>query len=346
MNKDKMIILLLLQFIILKILLLINIDTHPLTFLEWALFIALFLITVILFAKKLNDRKSLKHTIKQLRRANSGNLNTRLFTNGDPLFNQLVFSINELIQQLEKVQIQSIKSQISRKRLLSSISHDIRTPLTSIIGYIDALKDNIAVSEQEKQEYFDIITKKANGLKELIEEIFNLAKLDADEIPMKEEYLDFSEAVRESLIEFLPVIQKEGMNLEVTIPETKCNILADKLSITRVINNMIKNVIQHGKKGKVIGIDMIETPHSYQLDIWDKGPGIPKADIGNVFERMYRGDQSRNQLNGGSGIGLAIAKTLVEKNKGEIWVESIPWIKTTFSLSFPKSDFKKQLRNS
>ncbi|MEJ8767437.1 HAMP domain-containing sensor histidine kinase, partial [Oceanobacillus sp. HCA-5259] len=271
MNKDKMIILLLLQFIILKILLLINIDTHPLTFLEWALFIALFLITVILFAKKLNDRKSLKHTIKQLRRANSGNLNTRLFTNGDPLFNQLVFSINELIQQLEKVQIQSIKSQISRKRLLSSISHDIRTPLTSIIGYIDALKDNIAVSEQEKQEYFDIITKKANGLKELIEEIFNLAKLDADEIPMKEEYLDFSEAVRESLIEFLPVIQKEGMNLEVTIPETKCNILADKLSITRVINNMIKNVIQHGKKGKVIGIDMIETPHSYQLDIWDKG---------------------------------------------------------------------------
>ena len=91
---------------------------------------------------------------------------------------------------------------------------------------------------------------------------------------------------------------------------------------------------------------MIETHDAYQLDIWDKGPGIPKADIGNVFERMYRGDQSRNQLNGGSGIGLAIAKTLVEKNKGEIWVESIPWIKTTFSLSFPKSDFKKQLRNS
>lgn len=335
-----------LQFIIINVLLLININAHPLTIIEWALFITLFLTTAILFAKTLNDRKNLKHTMKQLNRVNSGNLNTRLFANGDHLFNEFIFAINELIQQLEKVQIQSIKSQNLRKRLLSSISHDIRTPLTSIIGYIDALKDDIAVSTQEKQLYYEIITRKANGLKELIEEIFNLAKLDADEIPIKEEYLDFSEVVRESLIEFLPVIQKEQMNLEVTIPEKKCSILADKWSISRIIENIIKNAIQHGKKGKVIGIDMIETHDAYQLDIWDKGPGIPKADIGNVFERMYRGDQSRNQLNGGSGIGLAIAKTLVEKNKGEIWVESIPWIKTTFSLSFPKSDFKKQLRNS
>ncbi|UAC49719.1 HAMP domain-containing histidine kinase [Bacillus aquiflavi] len=324
MNKDKMIILLFLQFIVINILLLININAHPLSFLEWALFIALFLITAILFAKKLHDDKNLKHTINQLKRANSGSLNTRLFANGDHLFNQFIFAINELIQQLEKVQIQTIKSQISRKRLLSSISHDIRTPLTSIIGYIDALKDNIAVSEQEKQEYFEIIAKKANGLKDLIEEIFNLAKLDADEIPIKEEYLDFSEAVRESLIEFLPVIQKEGMSIEVTIPETKCYIFADRLSIARIINNIIKNAIQHGKKGKIIGIEMIETHDAYQLNIWDKGPGIPKADIGNVFERMYRSDQSRNQLNGGSGLGLAIAKALAEKNRGEIWAESIP----------------------
>src|SRR5699024_6263005 len=117
--------------------------------------------------------------------------------------------------------------------------------------------------------------------------------------------------------------------------------LADKLSITRIINNMIKNVIQHGKKGKVIGVDMIETPHSYQLDIWDKGPGIPKADIGNVFERMYRGDQSRNNLNGGSGIGLAIGKSLVEKDKGEMWVESMAWIITTFSGCCPKEYVKR-----
>ena len=106
MNKDKIIVIVFLQFIIINVLLLININAHPLTIIEWALFITLFLTTAILFAKTLNDRKNLKHTMKQLNRVNSGNLNTRLFANGDHLFNEFIFAINELIQQLEKVQIQ------------------------------------------------------------------------------------------------------------------------------------------------------------------------------------------------------------------------------------------------
>lgn len=141
----------------------------------------------------------------------NGNVKTRLFAKDDSLFNEVIFSVNELIEQLEKVQVQTIKSEMARKRLLSSISHDIRTPLTSIIGYIDALKDDVAVSEEEKREYLQIISRKSNGLKHLIDDIFNMAKLDADDMPLKPETLDFAEIARESLIECLPDLQKHGM---------------------------------------------------------------------------------------------------------------------------------------
>lgn len=314
--------------------------------LKLTLFITLIVITISLFFTRLHFIQNRKSIAAKLKRAINGNLHTRLYTNNDHSLDNVVFSVNELISELEKVQVEAKRSQEARKQLLSSISHDIRTPLTSIIGYIDALKDDIAASEDEKREYLEILSKKSNGLKQLVDEIFNMAKLDADEFPLKEEQLDFSEITRESLIEFLPELSKQGIELQVNIPEAPCPITVDSLSLMRVIGNLMKNAVYYGKPGKVVGIELSETTNEYQLLIWDKGPGISKHDLENVFERMYRSDQSRNYSHGGSGLGLAIAKALVEKNGGQIWVESIPWEKTTFGFSIPKQTvFKKELRN-
>ncbi|PER26850.1 two-component sensor histidine kinase [Bacillus cereus] len=275
---------------------------------------------------------------EELERVIKGNLTTRLIVNEDDAFNKMTFSVNELIEHLEKVQIETIKSQNARKRLLSSISHDIRTPLTSIIGYIDALKDDIAVSGEEKKEYLEIISRKSSNLKQLINEIFNMAKLDADEVVINPELLELTEITREVLIEHLPEIKKNNLELKLSLPNTKCFIMADYLSIIRIIDNLIKNAIIYGKEGKVLGIELIESHKEFQLLIWDKGQGIAKHELDNVFERMYRSDQSRNSINGGSGLGLSIAKSLVEKNQGKIWVESSPWNKTVFCICFPKTE--------
>lgn len=337
MNNDKTIFLVILQFIVTTGLWLIYINDYHQSMLSWVLFTAMFTITGLLLFINLRSRTKLKQMVTALRRAIEGNLKTRIFSkNDDDLFEEVIFSVNQLIEQLEKVQIQRIKSEEARKRLLSNISHDIRTPLTSIIGYVDALKDNIASSEEERQEYVSIISRKSNGLKYLIDEIFTMAKLDADEIPLKLETLDFAEVVRESLIEFLPEIKKYDLELKVSIPEEKCIILADRLSLMRIIGNIGKNAIHYGKEGQVLGIELREKAHEYQLLIWDQGPGISQVNIENVFERMQRIDVSRKLSHGGSGLGLAIAKALVEKNKGEIWAESIPWKKTTFGFSIPK----------
>lgn len=100
--------------------------------------------------------------------------------------------------------------------------------------------------------------------------------------------------------------------MNVQIPEKKCSVIADRLSLIRVIENIVRNGIHYGKEGKVLGIELTESEHEYQLLIWDQGPGIPENDIENVFDRMYRRDRSRS-LDDGSGLGLAIAKSLVEK---------------------------------
>ncbi|PFO77494.1 sensor histidine kinase [Bacillus cereus] len=342
MKNDKILSLILLQFIIITGILFID-TSHTL---KLIVFIILIVITGSLFFTRLHFIQTRKSMVIKLNRAINGNLHTRLYTNNDDSLDDVIFSINELITELEKVQVEAKKSQKARKQLLSSISHDIRTPLTSIIGYIDALKDGIAASEEEKLEYLEILSNKSNGLKQLVDEIFNMAKLDADEFPLKEEQLDFSEITRESLIAFLPELSTNNIELRVNIPETPSIITGDSFSLMRAISNLLKNAIHYGKPGKIIGIELLETTHDYQLLIWDKGPGIATNDLEHVFERMYRTDQSRNLSHGGSGLGLAIAKALIEKHGGEIWAESIPWEKTTFGFSIPKqTTFKKQLRN-
>ena len=111
----------------------------------------------------------------------------------------------------------------------------------------------------------------------------------------------------------------------------------------RIMGNLMKNALHYGKDGKTIGVELLETNTEYELLIWDKGPGIPKHDLQNVFERMYRSEQSRNSSFGGSGLGLSISKALVERNGGHIWVESSPWNEPLLAFPFQNTIL---LRNS
>ncbi|MCY7793301.1 sensor histidine kinase [Bacillus haynesii] len=344
MLTDKKLLLLILQCAAITALLFIYMKTASFGVFSITLFIFLFAVTALLFTLRLRFIDRLKLIDTELKRVADGNLRRRLLAKGDQPFNEIIFSINELIEQLEKIQINAAKSEAARKRLLSNISHDIRTPLTSIIGYVDALKDGVASSEEEKQEYLNILSKKSNSLKQLIDEIFNMAKLDANEVQLKTEFFDLAEVARETLIDFLPELKKHDIDLNVQLPEKKCVVIADRLSLIRVIENIVRNGIHYGKEGKVLGIELTESEHEYQLLIWDQGPGIPENDIENVFDRMYRRDRSRS-LDDGSGLGLAIAKSLVEKNRGRIWAQSVPWEKTTFGFSLPKQNHLQSFKN-
>lgn len=280
--------------------------------------------------------REVKRINKQVSRVVSGNLNTRILLREDGLIAELTCNFNKVIETLQKTRENQITLEESRRKLMANISHDIRTPLTSIIGYVDALRDGVATSEEERLEYLEIISVKSKNLKQLIDEIFYVAKLDSDDIEMNFQVQDISEIIRECIIEFLPEINKKEIELEVNMPENKALVYGDKLSITRIFNNIIKNAIQYGDEGKVLGIDLILNKRNYEVSIWDKGAGIDEEHLPYIFDRLYIKDKARKKMLGSSGLGLAIVKKLLEKHGGKIWVESKPYKKTVFTFIIPK----------
>ncbi|MEQ7051836.1 HAMP domain-containing sensor histidine kinase [Paenibacillaceae sp. P-4] len=308
---------------------------QPLGIYRWGLFAVLFTVAALLLYNRVRFLAELRNHAAAVKRAVRGNVNTRLLANDSEAYDEMLYSINELIEQMEKLQVNAIRSDAARKRLLANISHDIRTPLTSIIGYVDALQDEHISSEQERDECVAIISAKAQALKELIDHIFQMAKLDADEVEMRWESLDAAELLREALISFLPELKKNGMDLAVQIPEESCMVAMDRYGYIRILNNLIKNAIQYGKEGQLLGVELERNESSIAITIWDRGPGIPADELSKIFERTYRSERSRSLLHGGSGLGLAITKAFVDKLGGHISVLSEPHVRTAFIVNIP-----------
>ncbi|RKD29069.1 sensor histidine kinase [Thermohalobacter berrensis] len=295
-----------------------------------------FLIFIYLAYYQIKQNKLLKKLVITSNKILKGNFNTKIYIKGSKIFSEFGKIINDFSETLARNAEKQKIVEESRKKLLSNISHDLRTPLTSIIGYIDALKDGVAVNEKERKEYLDIVSYKAKNLKKLIDEIFYMAKLDSDDIPLNFKSYDLGEILRECIIEFLPQINKNNIALKVNIPDEKMLVYVDKLSLNRVISNLINNSLTYGGKGKVLGIDVISLDKEYKVTIWDKGPGIANEHLPYIFDRLYITDISRNNQSKRSGLGLAIVKKLLEKHEGKIWANSIPYEKTEFIFTLPK----------
>jgi signal transduction histidine kinase len=339
MKIDKVQKLILAQFLLTICLVIMDVYHVPAGIWKWGIFAGVFSIIVVLFFERSQYKKRLQELNVVLKRAMNGHP-TRVLTNRDVLWNEVIFSINELIESYERVYAQSVQEQVARKQLFASMSHDIRTPLTSIIGYIDAIKDGVVASTEERQSYLEIVSKKSISLKKLIDEMFEIAKIDANEMSFQMEPLDLAELTREVLITFVPQINELQIVPHIDVPEQPCIIEGDYMSLLRMIENVVKNAVQYGYTGGVLGVTLREHKDVYELLIWDKGPGIQEEDLQRVFHRMYRGDAARTQANSGSGLGLSIAKALAQKHGGSIWVESIPWECTTFGIIIPKHDLR------
>ncbi|MCZ8520905.1 MULTISPECIES: sensor histidine kinase [Paenibacillus] len=296
----------------------------------------LLVLAVMLLRQGVRRRSGLHGWTVELRRVLAGHGSARLLARGDSVWKEAVFAVNELIGRLAEVQAASVRSEAARKSLLSNISHDIRTPLTSMIGYIDALRDEIAPTREVREEYMDVLSKKACRLKRLVDETFQLAKLDADDQSLTPEPLDLAEQAREALIAWLPELQKHGIEPRLCLPETVCRVLADRFSLERILSNLLENAVRYGREGGVLGLEVDEAAEEYSLRVWDRGPGIGEADLTRIFERTYRGDLSRTSSGGGSGLGLAIARALAEKQGGRIHAQSEPGVRTEFRLTLPR----------
>ncbi len=235
-------------------------------------------------------------------------------------FDKMVNKINENYNDMRKFYK-------DRQELLKNISHDFRTPLTSILGYSISLDEGVYDNEKERKKYIKIIRKKAIYMSELFDEMMELTRLDNNSYVLKKSTFNIAEMFREIIIEYLPQLEKEKFFIKTEIPEL-ININGDKERLSRAIRNIIDNVLKHAIEGKYIGLFVRKNKNStISIIIKDRGKGIKDKDKNKIFDRFYH-DSKKS----GMGLGLTIAKEIIEKHKGKIKFESKINSGTTFII--------------
>ena len=261
----------------------------------------------------------------------NGNGNRRILSATNELIAPLAYEINEIVVSYESRLSIVRQAEETNRQLMTSLSHDVRTPLTTLIGYLDAAHKGL-VTGKDRDDYIEIARRKAHDLKEYIDVLFDWFKLNSNEFALEIHPIEAAELTRNILIDWIPIFEDKQVDYDIDILEQPVRVRLDTDSYMRIINNLIQNVIAHSHADK-IKISLSKKENNMELLLADNGVGIEKEDLKHIFERLYKCDKGRSEK--GSGLGLSIVHQLVEKMGGSITVESFPGEGTEFMLLFP-----------
>ena len=264
----------------------------------------------------------------------NGNGNRRILSETHELTAPLAYAINDIILSYEDRLSACRRTEETNRQLMTSLSHDVRTPLTTLIGYLDAAHKGI-VRGKERDDYIETARRKAHDLKEYIDVLFDWFKLGSNEFSMNIAEIDLTELTRNILIDWIPIFEDTQVDFTIDIPEQPFRVQIDPDGYMRILNNLIQNVIAHSHADK-IEIALSEQNRNIKILLSDNGIGIDKEDLKHIFERLYKCDKGRSEK--GSGLGLSIVHELVEKLNGTIVADSTPGKGTIFTLFFPLID--------
>ncbi|AQY41028.1 HAMP domain-containing histidine kinase [Bacillus thuringiensis] len=304
--------------------------------------IILILLCVIYMQYKMrkNSSKNLRYTYEKLESiVNDKTGETLLVMTDDLELQKLLVAINQLLDAKQKTNADHAKVEISMRKMLSNISHDLKTPLTVILGYTEMLNKDKTISEEEQQILLEKVHTKTLEVMELIHKFFDLAKLESGDKAIEMTKVNMNEVCREKILSFYDLVTTKGFQVHIDIPERNIYALGNVEVLGRVLNNLISNAITYGDDGKTLGMTLRDDETSVYIDVWDKGKGIDESHIDKVFERMYTLEDSRNRSYQGSGLGLTITKRLVEAMDGEIHLSSKSYEKTIFTVVLKKMLF-------
>lgn len=302
------------------------------TYLLLALALALIIIAILIY--RLRCIRSQLALIKDaLEDMKDGNLNRRVLARESDVTRQICYGINEMAMLNQSRLIQQKQAEQAYKRLMTSLSHDVKTPLASLVGYLEAVESKM-VEGEEKEEYIRVASDKAHHLKHFVESLFEWVKLDAGEQIFHFETVDVHEVTRNILADWVPVFENSQYRYEFDIPETECFAPIDTNAYTRIINNLLQNIMTHSHGDKVM-LTLSESEEQVRIVVADNGKGISPDVLPHIFERLFTGDNSRSQK--GNGLGLSIVKELVSAHKGKIAADSSPGSGTVFTITLPKA---------
>ncbi|MFN2134562.1 MAG: sensor histidine kinase [Candidatus Promineifilaceae bacterium] len=286
------------------------------------LFAALIATTFGLFvsASVTDDLRQLAATAQQLA---DGDLSARVAVHGRDEVAQVGLAFNEMAGQLEHVERQRIELENLRRDLVAWASHDLRTPLTSIRVRVEALNDGM-VEEMETGRYYQSILNDVLALSSLYDDMFELAQQDRIDVSLEKSLNSLSELIDDSLVRFAPLSEERAIVLSAQIDPGVDPVPLNPAKISRVLDNLLGNALRHTPQGGRIRISAQRDQGSVTVTVQDSGPGFSPEDLPRLFEQFYRGEQARSRATGGAGLGLAIARGIVEGHDGRIWAENGP----------------------
>jgi signal transduction histidine kinase len=288
----------------------------------------------------------LRKMAQAARSVSKGNFNEKVpVRSGDELgdlaeaMNSMSGEIAGLIDNLtnEKEKLRDLMDE--RTNMLSDISHDLRTPVTSIRGFVEALRDGIIKDEAERTRTLNIIHDESGRLSRLVDDLFYLARLESGEIPVEMTEVDLSAIVRSSVATAQPLAMEKDVSVSLTMDEASARagvrVMGSSDRLTRAILNVLDNAMKYSPRGGQVKVSLKVEGGGAVIAVSDEGPGIAEEDIPHVFERFYRADKSRSRAKSGAGLGLSIARFIIEQHLGSIWVESVLGQGATFLMSVP-----------
>lgn len=279
--------------------------------------------------RPVNKLKLATHNIKM------GNLDFKMPKVSRDEIGDVCRDFEEMRVILKKSSDDKLNSDREEKELIRNISHDLKTPLTAIKGYVEGILDGVADTPEKQKKYLITIANKVSDMDKLIDELTIYSKLDANRIPYSFSKINVKQYFDDCCEEIGMDLEAQGIDLSYRCHAGEdLTIVADAEQLKRVVNNIVNNSVkymQQGRKGHIC-IDLYDEGNYAHIVITDNGKGIGMNELPHIFERFYRTDSSRNSRQGGSGIGLAIVKKIIQDHKGKIWAESVEGEGTTMHI--------------
>lgn len=243
----------------------------------------------------------------------------------------LVYEINDIVQNYEGRLAALQTAQEANRQLMTSLSHDVRTPLTTLIGALDAAHRGL-LTGQAREESLDAARRKAHELKDYVDALFDWFKLNSGEFSLQPRPMEAVELTRNFLADWVPLWEEQGMNYRLQIPEGPFRAALDPDAYRRILNNLLQNALTHSR-AQCTSVTLTARDGALEVQVADDGVGIPAEALPHIFERLYKGDASRGSR--GSGLGLSIARQLALCMGGSLTAASTPGKGAVFTLLFP-----------
>lgn len=266
----------------------------------------------------------IRHLQVATKKIADGNLDFEMPTAGTDEVGELCADFEKMRHRLKESAEEKLEAEKQNKELISNISHDLKTPITAIKGYVEGIMDGVADTPEKKDKYIRTVYNKANDMERLINELTFYSKIDTNRIPYTFDRIHVQDYFEDCIEELTMELEEQNIDLAYfNYVEEDVQVIADAEQIKRVINNIVSNSVKYlDKPHGRINIRVRDVGDFVQVEIEDNGKGIAQKDLPLIFNRFYRTDESRNSSKGGSGIGLSIVKKIIEDHGGKVWATS------------------------